>query len=271
LKLGSQCPVRVAYDFLADAYDERALPRSVALAGVLERTGILAGARVLDLGVGTGLLWACLDWAHGPAWVVGVDSSAGMLVRARSRGQPCVNLVQADFARLPFRLQTFDLAVACFSARHCPELTLVLAETARRLTGNGHVMLVEYCSTTQLAFAGAVMRCYSFLAEAGERPARPPTPFFSACPDNMLLAAATDAGFRIKHREYVSVQEAEGREQVVDFVMNSPPIAFDLVAYGRHARDAVRDRLLADCKDGVLPEQVSSNILVCVLGRPDGG
>ncbi len=261
-------PARVAYDFLADTYDDRALPRTVKLADVLHRSGLLEGALVLDLGVGTGLLWGCLDSIHGPARIVGVDSSSGMLMRARSRRNPRLDLVRADFAQLPFAIQTFDVILLSFSARHSPELTPMLARAVTRLVGNGHVVLMEYSGETQLALAGAVMRCYSLLVEAKERPAEVATSYFSACPDDVLLSAATAAGLRIKELDYVCLVEAAGCESVVDFVVNSPPVAFDLIRYGRSTHDRVRSRLLAD---HILPGQIASKILICVMDRPDGG
>jgi Methyltransferase domain len=194
-----------------------------------------------------------------------------MLERARSRGGPRLDLVQADFARLPFGIQTFDLLVLSFSARHSPELTLMLTQAATTLVRNGHVVLMEYSGETQLALAGAVMRCYSLLAEAKERPAEVATAYFSACPDGVLLSAATAAGLRIKELDYVYLVEADGCESVVDFVMNSPPVAFDFIRYGRTTRDRVRSQLLADCHERILSEQVASKILICVMDRPDGG
>jgi hypothetical protein len=65
--------------------------------------------------------------------------------------------------------------------------------------------------------------------------------------------------------------EADGCESVIDFVMNSPPVAFDFIRYGRITRDRVRSQLLADCHERILSEQVTSRILICVMDRPDGG
>jgi hypothetical protein len=59
-----------------------------------------------------------------------------------------------------------------------------------------------------------------------------PTSYFSARPDDVLLAAATAAGLRIKKLDCVSVVEAAGCESVVDFIISSPPLAFDLIRSG---------------------------------------
>ena len=69
------------------------------------------GGRVLELGCGTGRL--LLPLAKAEAQVVGIDRSARMLSRARSRIRECntASLVQAGMAQLPF-LGRFSLVFA---------------------------------------------------------------------------------------------------------------------------------------------------------------
>jgi Methyltransferase domain len=220
---------------------------------------------VLDLGIGTGLLWSTVDSVQAPAMVVGADSSSGMLERARARQNPLLRLIRADFAHLPFAIATFDLVLLSFSARHSPKLTSMLGQAASRLVRGGRVVLMEYSGETQLTLAGAVMRCYSLIGEATEGPADVVASYFSACPDDVLVDAAAAAGLQIRKLDYIRIVEAEGCDSVVDFVMQSPPVAFDLVRYGPTTRDMVRERLSEDFWDGVLPNQITSKILVCTM------
>lgn len=89
----------------------------------------LAGASVLDVGAGTGVVAAAAG-ARGAARVVAADLAAGMLAQAG----PGVEPVVADAARLPFPDRTFDLVTAGCVINHVPDPTVVLAEFHRVAT-----------------------------------------------------------------------------------------------------------------------------------------
>lgn len=86
----------------------------------------LVGARVLDVGAGTGVV-AAAALAHGAREVVALDLAPGMLRHA----PPPVRRVLADAARLPFADRTFDLAAAAFSLSHLPDPVAGLAAMRR--------------------------------------------------------------------------------------------------------------------------------------------
>lgn len=80
-----------------------------------------AGARILDLGVGTGLL--TYELYQRGAEIVGVDFSAKMLEKAREK-MPEAAFYCHDFARgLPDELrdQTFDYIVSSYALHHLPD------------------------------------------------------------------------------------------------------------------------------------------------------
>jgi ubiquinone/menaquinone biosynthesis C-methylase UbiE len=123
--------LRAGYDRSAAGYDARfAELQRVKYDAVLARIAVPAGARVLDLGCGTGLLAARLA----PAKVVGLDLTLGMLALAKPRLVP----VQGDALALPFRDGSFDLAFAITSllvgARALPR---ALIEARRVLVPRG--------------------------------------------------------------------------------------------------------------------------------------
>lgn len=86
----------------------------------------LRGARVLDLGAGTGAAGlAALD--AGAAEVVAVDLAAAMLRRCGPRIRPVI----ADVRRLPFRPGTFEVACAACCLGHLPDPVEALHELHR--------------------------------------------------------------------------------------------------------------------------------------------
>jgi SAM-dependent methyltransferase len=121
--------VRAAYDASATAWAQGPSPAYEAMADVLVAAAMtdMAGARVLDLGAGTGAASRAARRA-GAGWVVGVDVAPEML-RAGS-GWSCA--LVADAADLPFAAGGFDLVVAACCLGHLPDPGAALAQ-ARRL------------------------------------------------------------------------------------------------------------------------------------------
>lgn len=89
---------------------------------VLELSRLRSGESVLDVGCGTGTLAILAKQTVGPAGMVcGVDPSAEMLVRARSKAARAgvdVRLENAAAQSLPFADSSFDLALACMMLHH---------------------------------------------------------------------------------------------------------------------------------------------------------
>src|SRR5258705_7765802 len=111
-----------SYDTIAEAYARIWAPRFETVARhLLAHAPPLAGARLLDLGAGTGALASALgDTVRTLRTIVGCDLSLGMLHKARQRVPP-LRAVVADAARLPFRDSSFDHATANCVLSHLSE------------------------------------------------------------------------------------------------------------------------------------------------------
>ncbi|MFH8974804.1 methyltransferase domain-containing protein [Streptomyces sp. NPDC017890] len=106
-----------------------------------------AGRRVLDLGCGTGASTAALAAALPAAEIVGVDASAGMLERARSKPwPPRVRFVHAPAEEL-HRAEVdgpFDAVLAAYLFRNLSDPDAVLRTVHRLLAPGGRLAVHEY-------------------------------------------------------------------------------------------------------------------------------
>lgn len=103
-----------------------------------------AGARVLDMGCGTGTQ---LDlYQRQGCRVVGVDPSSAMLRQARRKLGEGVLLLRGDAACTPFAHGAFDLVLISLALHEMsPPVRGQVLDEARRLIGDrGRVLLVDY-------------------------------------------------------------------------------------------------------------------------------
>lgn len=102
----------------------------------------LNGARVLDLGCGTGGAALLLAQDHGAREVIGVDVSAALVDeagrRARARGlDGRVRFRRVDPGPLPFRQGEFDLVFSKDALLHIPDKRAICGEMLRVLRPGG--------------------------------------------------------------------------------------------------------------------------------------
>ncbi len=108
-------------------------------AQVLEWAGLEPGMAVLDIGVGTAMMW---EEVAIPLEVHGIDISQRMLNRAASKGVVS-GLARGHFLDIPFPADRFDRIVSTFAFHHVPHdrKCEALAEMARVLRPGGRIVI----------------------------------------------------------------------------------------------------------------------------------
>ncbi|MFN8543194.1 MAG: methyltransferase domain-containing protein [Candidatus Binatia bacterium] len=112
---------------------------------VVRALGIEPGARVLELGVGTGL---SLDAYPSHCQVVGIDLAPDMLERAQDKvnrnGWRHITLEQGDALNLKFPDDSFDYVMAFHVVSVVPDPQRMMAETQRVCRPGGVITIINH-------------------------------------------------------------------------------------------------------------------------------
>jgi len=135
----------VSFDRVATDYDAtRSLPKGVAAAqrdAILEELRAIGASRILEVGIGTGLVSRPL--MERGVRVTGVDISSKMLGRLREKLTPdhvSPNLLLSDATRLPFAGATFPAIVMSHVFHVVADVDATLDEI-KRVVSNGGIFL----------------------------------------------------------------------------------------------------------------------------------
>jgi len=124
----------------------------------LIRGGLKRGMRVLDVGVGTGLVAAqACALAGDAALVTGIDPSPGMM--AASKLPATMRLIEGRAESLPFPDNHFDFLSMGYALRHISDLSVAFAEFERVLKPGGRLCLLEI-TRPQNRFARWLLKTY---------------------------------------------------------------------------------------------------------------
>ena len=132
------------YDGFAEPYSAETETNLIngyyARPAILDLAGDVAGRRILDVGCGSGPLFAALR--DRGAIVTGFDKSAGMLEQARRRLGDGADLQVADLGSpLPFPDGTFDDAIASLVLHYLEDWGPALTELRRVLKPGGRLIV----------------------------------------------------------------------------------------------------------------------------------
>jgi phosphatidylethanolamine/phosphatidyl-N-methylethanolamine N-methyltransferase len=138
--------VEAVYNKLAIVYDLTYGPTlHPGRLQAIERMGIKAGDRVLEVGVGTGINLALYPRE---ATVTGIDFTASMLEKARERAArknaAPVRLLQMDAADLKFANDSFDIVYAPYLISVVPDPVKVAQEMRRVCRPGGRIIILNH-------------------------------------------------------------------------------------------------------------------------------
>ena len=133
----SKRKVMHAYDVTAEMYDERySDEQHRKYQRALDNVEVL-GAAVLDVGCGSGLFFT--EIAGKAKFIVGVDVSKKLLLKAKEHAVGNVFVVQADADHLPFRDGFFDVVFSFTVLQNMPKPAVTLLELKRVSVQGGKI------------------------------------------------------------------------------------------------------------------------------------
>jgi demethylmenaquinone methyltransferase/2-methoxy-6-polyprenyl-1,4-benzoquinol methylase len=175
----------------------------------LKRAGLGAGAQVLDVGIGTGLVAREALQLIGPTGhLVGVDPSVGMMAQANLPG---LELVTGLAEALPRPDRSFDFLVMGYALRHISDVAIAFSEFHRVLRPGGRLLVLEITRPTgrvgMLALRAYMRIVVPLIAKvlARRRDTAKLWRYYwdtiEACiPPETVMQALRDAGFEDVHR-----------------------------------------------------------------------
>ena len=164
------------------------------------------GDRVLDVGVGPGLLATEMAAEVGPGGrICGIDISDSMLAIAASRADvpdgPGIELELASVARIPHPAESFDVVVSTQVFEYVDDVAGALAEVRRVLRPAGRVVLLDTDWGSLVWRSGDDARMARVLTAFEDHLVDPHLP-------RTLADVLVESGFTVTHRQVVPILNA---------------------------------------------------------------
>jgi len=197
-----------------------------------------SGMKVLELGCGTGSMWAGhLDLLQGSQLVL-TDLSQGMLEAAQARlGQhPCVSYRLVDIQSIPYPDHTFDMVLAHMMLYHVPDLNKGLSEVRRVLKPGGKFHCATYGEHGMLAYLAILLRD-SMMDTAGKT--------FTLQNGQRILERYFDNVRCFNYEDALAVTDLDDLMDYLDSLPSRAPLDTE-------ERESVKQLLSQHMKDGVL-------------------
>ena len=136
----------VNYNKVSQIYDTSRVANSETVEKLIQSLQITSGSVILDMGCGTGNYTIAMQRVT--ASVIGIDTSIGMLKRARAKLFD-LSLVCGDVTSLPFKSGVFDAAFTIQVLHHVKDKMRFLKE-AQRILRKGARLAIDSCSHQQM-------------------------------------------------------------------------------------------------------------------------
>ncbi len=272
IRAGTADAIRDQWERIAAGYDDHVTPLHLAMADdPLDRVGLRAGMRVLDVAAGSGAL--SIPAARRGAKVVATDIAPTMIDRlvrrAQAHGLADVDARVMDGCDLEFDDGSFDVAASQNGVSSFPDLARGLRELVRVTRPGGRVLIVALGPPPRAEFlsffTAAMQAVVAHFRGLSMDP--PPLPFQVADPET-LGTQLSGAGLRDVTVEPCTWTMAIGTSsQLWEVVTHSSPSGAELVAdLTDEQRDAVREVL-----DGMLREQAGGHRAPVLTARMNVG
>lgn len=241
---------RAAWDEIAAGYDRFVTPTHMWLADqALDRAGVGAGMRFLDVACGSGAL--SIPAARRGARVVAVDQSPVMIERlgerARAEGFELDARVMDGHA-LDLADDAVDASGSQFGVMLFPDLPRGLRELVRVTRPGGPVVIVAYGDPSGVEFIGVFIAAMHAVVPGftGIPDDPPPLPFQVADPARLRSELVAAGLAEVRLETITEALEFDSGRAMWNWVTNSNPIGAMLVA---DLTSAQRERLRTTLED----------------------
>lgn len=199
---------------------------------VLEALALRPGERVLDVGIGPGLLAYDLAATVGETGLAaGIDLSEAMLemTRARCAGQPWTDFRQANATELPFEAGEFDAVVSTQVFEYVTDMKAALSEAFRVLRSGGRLLILDTDWDSVVWNTGDHARMRRILDTWEDHLHDPHLPA-------TLGPRLEEAGFRVDRREVIPIINSDYHRHSYSF-----GIMFAIQTFVAGRRDVTKD------------------------------